>query len=487
MAIGVSRAGRGRAGSALRAAMSCRRTIAFVFVLLLSPTARAEVVSGRVFLDADRNGRFDRGEGLAGVPVSDGVAFTRTDANGLYRIDARLHELLPPDKEPILTVSFPSGTWPARGWFRRVPRAARPRSVDFPLRPDAQKLPFVFVHATDPHVPRAGRDKFPAFRGEIAPLAARVPFCILTGDCVDMADMRPYARAKAEWDLFAQQARDFPLPLFTIPGNHDPAGVNCLRGWDRKHPMYGYGFYWRIVGPLRWSFNYAGVHFVGIDYARKVGPKWVWGVPRSAVTWLGRDLKLRPPGSRVLLFVHYPHGVKELKDLLRERKVEHIFAGHTHTVSTGEYAGTPRTLSGSVSCPLPGFGERPGYRFVRVQADGLESFYKPTGEAVSIRLEHPPRDRRIRPGDAIRGMFCDPDGRAKKVTVTLGGVSSDVIIRRKPLFSSFTARPDLTRVKPGLRKIVVAISDGRRTWRHEQRCLVGLPKRSPNGQARPAK
>ena len=146
MAIGVSRAGRGRAGSSLWAAMSCRGTFAAVFVLLLPASARAEVVSGRVFLDADRNGRFDRGEGLAGVPVSDGVAFTRTDANGLYRIDAKLHELLPPDKGPILTVSFPSGTWPARGWFRRVPRAARPRPVDFPLRPDAQKLPFVFVH-----------------------------------------------------------------------------------------------------------------------------------------------------------------------------------------------------------------------------------------------------------------------------------------------------------------------------------------------------
>jgi hypothetical protein len=305
-------------------------------------------------------------------------------------------------------------------------------------------------------------------------LAGRIPFCILTGDCVDMADMHAYPRAKDEWDLFARQARDFPLPLWVVPGNHDLGGVNCLRGWDRKHPMYGYGFYWHVVGPLRWSFNCAGVHFVGIDYARKIGPKWAWGVPRSAAQWLDGDLRLRPPGSRVLLFVHYPGGSKEFDEVLKKHAIEHIFAGHLHTVSTGRYAGIPRTLSGSLSRPFPGSGESAGYLLVRVEADGLEMLYKPTGAAVAVRIDDPGANRVLRPGDAIRGSFYDPDGKVRKVTVALGGVPAEVAIRRKPVFSRFEARADLTKLRPGPHKLVVAVWDGRRTWRRQQRCLIGL-------------
>lgn len=456
--------------------MLLRRAVAAALALV-GTGASVGAVSGRVFLDTNRNGRYDAGEhGIGDVGITDGVGFVRTRPDGRYEIAPRLHELLQPDKEAILTVSFPSGTWPTAGWFRRVNRKEPSRSIDFPLRKDAQKVPFIFVHGTDAHVPHAGKEKFIAFRNEMEQMAGRIAFCVLTGDNVHMCDHRSLEQAKSQYDLLAEMMRSFPLPLFSIPGNHDPAGVNTLAGWDRSHPMYGYGFHWKVVGPLRWSFNYAGVHFVGIDYMHKIGPKWAWGVPQSAVTWLGEDLKLLKPGSRVLLFVHYPEGAKELKALLREHRVEHIFSGHKHRVSEGTYADIPFTLSGSLSYILFQQGQLPGCRFVRVESNGLETFYKPTGAEVAVTVDSPARNRLLRPGQKIRGSFFDPQDRIRTVMVKVGRAEADVSVHRAAVFSSFEARVDLTKLRTGLHKVVAEVSDGSTTWRCEQNCLVGIRK-----------
>jgi hypothetical protein len=458
--------------------MLLRRAIAAALALV-GTGASLRGVSGRVFLDTNRNGRCDAGEhGMGDVGITDGVGFVRTRPDGRYEITPRLHELLQPDKEPILTVSFPSGTWPVGGWFRRVSRERPSGDIDFPLRRDAQKLPFLFVHGTDAHVPHAGKEKFLGFRNEMGQMAGRVTFCVLTGDNVHLCDHRSLERVKSQYDVLAEMMKGFPLPLFSIPGNHDPAGVNTLVGWDRSHPMYGYGFYWEVVGPLRWSFNYAGVHFVGIDYMHKIGPKWVWGVPRSAVAWLREDLKLLKPGSRVLLFVHYPQGGKELKALLREHGVEHIFSGHRHCVSEGTYAGIPFTLSGSLSYIILQRGQRPGYRFVRVTSSGLETLYKPTGAEVAVTVNSPRRSGLLRPGQKIRGSFFDPEGRIRTVIVKVGRAEAEVSVRRAAVFSSFEARVDLTELRTGLHKVVAEVSDGSTAWRCEQSCLVGIRKRS---------
>ena len=465
--------------------MQSTRIIAVALLLSAAPAA-AEEVSGCVFIDANRNGRRDRGEPPAcGVGVTDGVGFARTGADGRYTIHAKVHELLRPNERPIVSVSFPSGTWPVGPWFRRLYRRKDAHRVDFPLRRIERKLPLVFVHATDPHVPRCDRKRFGEFRGEIRQLAGRAALCVLTGDCVNMADIQSLPRAKAQWDLFAELVKGFPLPLFAVPGNHDPAGVNCIAGWRRKHPMYGYGFYWKVVGPLRWSFNCAGVHFVGIDFLHKTGPKWVWGVPASAIEWLRQDLELLKPPARVLLFVHDVQGLKAHADLLRSRGVEHIFCGHTHTVSTGEVAGIGFARGGSLGWVFPHKLRRPqvGYRLVRVEPGGIETFYKPLGAAVAVTVDFPRSGGVIRPGQLVRGRFFDPRRRIRAVTVRLAGAAAKATIRRGEVFSLFEARVDLAKVKPGLRKLVAAASDGRTTWQSHVRCFVGFGKKPPPNAA----
>ena len=368
--------------------MPFKQTALGVAILAVLPLAApAEPVTGRVFVDSNANGRLDSGEkGLADVPITDGVSFVRTDVDGTYRIDATLDPLIQPVHRPIVSVCFPSGYWPTTGWFRRVEPTADAGAIDFALRPDAQPLPFVFVHATDAHVPRGGPGKFAGFRQDMTRLAKRVRFCVLTGDNVSMSDRRPPDQARDEFNMLADQVRDFPVPMFLTPGNHDVAGVEAEEGWTGDEDDFAYGLHWKTVGPLRWSFNYGGVHFVGIDFATREGQTWKWGIPQSAVDWLARDLAMVEPETRVILFVHYPQGPDKFTAVLKRHNVVRIFAGHAHQIHTTNFQGIGLTLSGSLSEIHPEHVKEflPGYRIVTVTEDALETQYVATGKGEDL-------------------------------------------------------------------------------------------------------
>jgi hypothetical protein len=62
-------------------------TAIFLAACFTSTAVESANVTGRVFLDANRNGRTDSGEaGIAGRIVSDGRRLARTDENGDYRL-----------------------------------------------------------------------------------------------------------------------------------------------------------------------------------------------------------------------------------------------------------------------------------------------------------------------------------------------------------------------------------------------------------------
>ena len=445
--------------------------LAGLLFLMASP-ALAERVGGRVFLDANANGQFDTGEqGLGGVPVSDGVAFVTTDDDGRYSIDAKLDEALQPDrgdKRPIVTVSFPNGTWPTAGWFRRLDAVRDPAAVDFPLRREKQELPFVFIHGTDPHVPRGGRDLFPRFRKDAEALKGTARFCILTGDLSTDSFPRETCAGMA---LFAAQTKDFPLPLFCAPGNHDCAGAHFRSLWDPRDPLGGYGLYWKHVGPLRWSFNYGGCHFVGIDFMTLEGEEWVNGVPPAAVRWLRRDLEAAPKDARVLLFVHQPRGGQELEAVAKEFGVKHFFAGHTHLDRQATFAGIQGWESGSLSDPNDKDRE-PGFRLVLVSKDSVETFYHPLGEPRAIVLDAPRNDAPLGASVTVRGALLAPGGKADGLTVRIGGVGGAFPLQKTPIGCRFEAPIDLSKVPEGFRRLEVTASQGDTTWRYARNCLV---------------
>ncbi|MBN1421491.1 MAG: metallophosphoesterase [Planctomycetes bacterium] len=428
--------------------------------------ARGATVSGVVFRDRDGDGARREGEeGIPGVPITDGLTFVSTDADGRFAIEPGEDPILRAGGVPIISIHIPNGLRPTTPWFRRLDDPAVEGAIAFGLRDEEQSLPFIFVHGTDPHVPRGGKDRFITFRSDLQALRDTVRFCILTGDLVDLSDSHSFAQGTAEYGFLAAETRDFPVPLFCISGNHDIAGVRAGRGWDEREPRtHGYGFFTHVVGPLRWSFTYAGIHFAGVDFNRLDGDKWSWGVPDSAIAWLERDLALREPGMRTFLFVHFPQGPDSFKELVARGGVTQIFHGHDHVDRESLFGGVPCLSSGSIAEVFGDEDRTPGYRLVRVTEDGFESFYRSTGHPHAIAVDFPRRNAVVRPGDALRGAFYDPKERIRGLAIRIGEREEGAPFQRGPLSCGFAVAPDLREVTAGIRPIALTVTDGQSIW-----------------------
>ncbi|MCE5280136.1 MAG: metallophosphoesterase [Planctomycetaceae bacterium] len=270
------------------------------------PASAPAVVGGKVFQDANGNGKADAGEpGIAGVRVTDGVQFVTTGGDGSYSIRIADDPTFRHKPAQTVGVCWPSGTWPTNPWWVRLSDIKDASAVNFALRQVEQKVPFVFLHMTDPHeFFNQGNPDFLEWMNAMAP---DVKFMIDTGDSYRPKDIeKPYR-----------------LTFITTVGNHDT--------WESATPNPnpdedGYGPFTKRLGPVRWSFDCAGVHFVGVDVIED-------HKPAAMIDWLTKDLAAIKKGTRVVLSYHYPDpgGDARFVKLLRDYKVELILGGHSHT------------------------------------------------------------------------------------------------------------------------------------------------------------
>ena len=115
------------------------------------------------------------------------------------------------------------------------------------------------------------------------------------------------AEATGYYDLFAREAAAFRTPVWTVPGNHEVFGIERqLSHVSPTHPLYGRAMYHKYFGPDYYSFNYGGVHFVGLNTV-DIDDMWYYGhVDSLQLVWLERDLALVPPDIPVVTFDHIP-------------------------------------------------------------------------------------------------------------------------------------------------------------------------------------
>lgn len=315
--------------------MNERYRLALTLVLGLSlagygrgdePPKETAAFKGRVILDVNRNGRLDEGEkGIPAVLVTDGIQFVRTAADGSWSLKVAADPVIPYLPARVISVSWPTGTWPVgQHWYARLSDLKPGQSVDFFLREERQRLPFTIVHGTDPHNDFGDSH---AFRDDVERMGGKVHCCVITGDLSYIG--RESAKSFVSISKFT---RAFPVPMLHTPGNHDIADIHTTR-WSEQDDRAGYGLYTRYLGPLRWSFDYAGVHVVGLDWARITEDgKLQTGVPDVVIAWLKKDLGQLKSGTRIVLFMHhhYRHGDDRFWDVLVEHKVELLLAGHSH-------------------------------------------------------------------------------------------------------------------------------------------------------------
>lgn len=261
-----------------------------------------ETVSGRVFLDTNGNGKLDAGEkGLAGIRVTDCMQIVETGPDGSYTIKIAADLSIPWRPAQCVSVNWPSYKWPTGRWWKRLSEIKEGESVDFGLREDKQELPYCFIHVSDNH---DGGGIYPQYADEVKRMMPMARFIINTGDL-------SYAATNTADEIFsgvAEKAKTLPLPILHTIGNHDIAPGIMGEG-PGQHPLAGFAGFTKHLGPPRWSFDYAGSHFVAVDWEGNPGP------------WYGEDMKRVKPGTTVFGFVHYRSGL---------RGAHYVFYGHVH-------------------------------------------------------------------------------------------------------------------------------------------------------------
>jgi 3',5'-cyclic AMP phosphodiesterase CpdA len=260
-----------------------------LFTLVL---AASTAVAGVVYDDANANGRRDPGEkGLAGVVVSDGVDVALTGPDGTYRLSAAGRNVF---------VVTPGDRRPTSGWYR--PTAP---TIDFGLVLSPAAHPWRFAHLSDTHVHSGNVQRM---RRALELAQTRKPdFAIVTGDLNKDALRVDEATARSRMDLYASEASRAPMPIRSVPGNHDIFGIERhLSLVAPTNPVYGKVLYEQTLGPRYYSFDRGRIHFVMLD-TLGVDDLWYYGLLEGdELSWLRKDLEHVAPGTTVVTAGHVP-------------------------------------------------------------------------------------------------------------------------------------------------------------------------------------
>lgn len=297
------------------------------------------------------------GAPFTGVVVTDGLAVTRTGADGRFEL---------PGTGRFVVVTTPTG-WSGE-WFR----PADAPNLDFELASTPQPT-CRFAQVTDLHLSLGSTDygpdgdatiwiadgvvhnrivTTPAVLGALLEDIDRdqpgLDFVVATGDLTNDGVDDELA---AYVDVVARS----PVRVVSIPGNHDHHQALAAATAGEALP------YERFLGPRWFSFDHGGVHVVAIDwFTHRLGFD-----TEQQDAWLAADLEHVADDTPVVLLSH-DQMPAAFFDRLPRRPVVSL-SGHWHTDRVVEHAGTvhvntgPATFGGLDYCP-------PHYRVVEVGA-----------------------------------------------------------------------------------------------------------------------
>lgn len=152
----------------------------------------------------------------------------------------------------------------------------------------------------------------------------RPTFVMSVGDLIE-GYSNDRAQVEAEWKEFLGFMDKMKMKFFFVAGNHDVTNPLMHKIW-REH-----------FGPLYYSFDYKGVHFVCLnseDPTTKIGDK--------QLEWLAGDLEKNKDARWTLVFIHKPLWNDADRaiaagnpDGTNWNKVEQLLGSRPHTVFSG--------------------------------------------------------------------------------------------------------------------------------------------------------
>jgi outer membrane protein assembly factor BamB len=227
-------------------------------------------------------------------------------------------------------------------------------------------------------------------------------FVVATGDLADYGQ-------RDELVAYRGAIAALGVPVASIPGNHDH--LSCLTreaideffgGWSARDQTEGlsageafqrevFGGDWRRrasgrlpwveeIGPLYYSFDWGGVHFVAYDGEglRRYGADY----PQDG--WLAADLATVPAGTPVVVCTHFPEDREFFRTRFAGVRLVASISGHWHGTRVwhdGEahhWTSSTLTFGGIDATPR-------GYRVVEVDASGARSRWETLEEPSSTR------------------------------------------------------------------------------------------------------
>lgn len=263
-----------------------------LFILFTVNSQAQTTIQGVVYHDKNANGLRDRDEpGLAGAMVSDQVQVVITDAQGRYELASAGYG--------FVLVTPPDG-YAANPWWQKVST-----TNNFALKKVPTSTTFSFIHASDTHISEKSLDRMEKLRAVVE--AAKPDFVLISGDLVKDALRVSEQEASGYFTLFRQELAKFTVPVWSVPGNHEIFGIERhLSLVSKSHPLYGKRMFHHYLGPNYYSFNYGGIHFVGLDNV-DYEDLWYFGrVDSLQLKWLKADLASVAATTPVITFGHMP-------------------------------------------------------------------------------------------------------------------------------------------------------------------------------------
>ncbi len=436
----------------------------------------AKKATGLVYWDENGNGKHDESEaGVPGIRVTALHRIATTDDDGKYVLTS---------DGPFVTisVSFPSGTKPTSGWFRRMDREQEV-DVDFGLQREKQEFPFVFVQFTDSHGSLGWFSTVAP--GECEALSIKPRFYFNTGD-LGSGDpsvrnverlVNRFERTRADFEAFGQ-------PLFAVPGNHDTVGYGGrasieISPEDVEHPLFGSRCWERFICPSYWSFTYAGIHFMGIEWASYIDGKWEM-VSQATREWIADELDSLSDGTRTILLAHNPGRGK----IVVENNLALGLFGDSHTADRYYRPGEEEPVFPQRNVLIAGISQPPeygkgrgrrytqdgwptGYRIVVVEEDRIDTFYKALTEPHSILVNSPRRFQAITNTDqlTVSGQVFDPKHEVKEITVNIGDRQVQPELTQRRFWIDFKATLSLEDLTQGFHNLTVEATWPEGTYR----------------------
>jgi Calcineurin-like phosphoesterase len=232
--------------------------------------------------------------------VSDQVNVVLTDETGYYQIPRRAGF-------GFIFISMPDGYSSAQGCWQKIDTT---NSVNFPISRASPHSSFTFIHASDTHASEKTLDRMQKFRAIVD--SVKPDFVIITGDLVrDALRVLPETEARSLFELFKSEIAKMTAPIWCIPGNHENFGIERqLSLVSPTNPLYGRKMYRFYFGPDYYTFNYIGIHFIGLNSLSFEDLYYYGHIDSTQVEWLKRDLATvpaatPPPSSAPPMRVHF--------------------------------------------------------------------------------------------------------------------------------------------------------------------------------------